>query len=158
MVKRFHAEVRIDGSIDLNFIGNLTWFLGVRYSYDELTGVVSCDQETYIENMVNNGLFEDKELLPDGITKQGNKRQVNPTKMPMVCDADLDAILIPDKPDLVYISKYQKMIDELMFLCVNTCSEISYALSVLSRYLTKATPQHGIHAKHLLRYVWGLPN
>jgi hypothetical protein len=155
LVKRFHAEVRIDGSIDLNFIGNLTWFLGVRYSYDELTGAVSCDQETYIENMVNNWLFEGKELLPDVITKQGNKRQVNPTKIPMVCDADLESIPIPDKADLVYISKYQKLIGELMFLCVNTCPEISYALSVLSRYLTKATPQHGIHAKHLLRYVWG---
>ena len=155
LVKRFHAEVRIDGSIDLNFIGNLTWFLGVRYSYDELTGAVSCDQETYIENMVNNWLFEGKELLPDVITKQGNKRQINPTKIPMVCDADLESIPIPDKADLVYISKYQKLIGELMFLCVNTCPEISYALSVLSRYLTKATPQHGIHAKHLLRYVWG---
>jgi hypothetical protein len=84
LVRRFHAEVRIDGSIDLNFIGNLTWFLGVRYSYDELTGAVSCDQETYIENMVNNWLFEGKELLPDVISKQGTKRQVNPTKIPMM--------------------------------------------------------------------------
>jgi len=30
LVKRFHAEVRIDGSIDLNFVGKLEWFLGVR--------------------------------------------------------------------------------------------------------------------------------
>jgi len=149
LVRRFHAEVRIDGSIDLNFIGNLTWFLGVRYSYDELTGAVSCDQETYIENMVANWLFEGKELLP------GTKRQVNPTKIPMVCDADLELIPIPEKPDLVYIFKFQKLIGELMFLGVNTSPEISYALSVLSRYLTKATTQHGIHAKHLLRYVWG---
>ena len=64
----------------------------------------------------------------------------------MVCDADLESILIPDKADLVYISKYQKLIGELMFLCVNTCPEISYALSVLSRYLTKATPQHDIQS------------
>jgi hypothetical protein len=54
LVKRFHTEVRIDGSIDLNFIDNLTWFLSVRYSCDDLTGAISCDQETYIENMVNN--------------------------------------------------------------------------------------------------------
>ena len=33
--------------------------------------------------------------------------------------------------------------------------EISFALSVRSRYLTKASPQHEAHAKHLLRYVWG---
>jgi len=30
-------------------------------------------------------------LLPDVISKQGTKRQVNPTKIPMVCDADLDS-------------------------------------------------------------------
>jgi len=133
----------------------LLGFLGVRYSYDELTGAVSCDQETYIENMVNNFLFEGKELLPNVISKQGTKRQVEPTKIPMVCDADLESIPIPEKPDLVYIFKFQKLIGELMFLGVNTSPEISYALSVLSRYLTKATTQHGIHAKHLLRYVWG---
>ena len=48
-MKRFHAEVRIDDRIDLNFTGRLEWFLGVRHSYDEQTGAVSCDQETYIE-------------------------------------------------------------------------------------------------------------
>ncbi len=99
-------------------------------SYDHLKGVVSCDQETYIENMVKNWLFEDKELLPDVITKQGTKRQVNPTKIPMVCDADLDSIPISEKPDLVYIFKFQSLIGELMFLVVNTSPEISYALSV----------------------------
>ena len=128
--------------------------LGVRYSYDEHTGVVSCDHETYIENMVNNWLFEGKELLPDVTTKQGNKQQVNPTKIPMVYDTDLESIPIPENPDLVYISKYQKLIGALVFLCVNTCPEISYTLSVLSRYLTNATPQYGIHVKNLLRYVW----
>ena len=30
-----------------------------------------------------------------------------------------------------------------------------FALSVLSRYLTKVTPQHGAYAKHILWYVWG---
>ena len=72
-----------------------------------------------------------------------------------VWDADLDSIHLPDKPDLIYISKCQKLIGELMFIGVITSLEILYTLSVLSRYLTKATPQHGIHAKHLLRYVWG---
>jgi len=108
----------------------LLGLFGVRYSYDHLTGAVSCDQETYIENMVDNWLFEGKELLPDVITKQGTKRQVNPTKIPMVGDADLDSIPISEKPDLVYIFKVQKLIGELMFLGVNTSPEISYALSV----------------------------
>ena len=69
-------------------------------------------------------------LLSDAITKQGNKRQVNPDKIPMSCDTDLDAIPISEKPDLVYIFKFQKLISELMSLDVNTSPEISYALSV----------------------------
>ncbi len=73
----------------------------------------------------------------------------------MIWNADLDSIPISVKPDLVYIFKFQKLIGELMFLGVNTSPEISYSLSVLSRYLTKATPQYGSHVKHLLRYVWG---
>ena len=154
LVKRFHAEVRIDDRIDLNFTGRLEWFLGVRYLYDEQTGAFSCDQETYIENMVKHWLMDDKESTDHVNSKQG-QRLVNPTKIPMVCDADLEKIPIPDKLNPEYITLYQKLIGELMFLCVNNCPEISFALSVLSRYLTKATPQHGAHAEHLLRYVWG---
>ena len=30
LVQQFHADVRTEGRIDLNFTGNLSWFLGVR--------------------------------------------------------------------------------------------------------------------------------
>ncbi len=74
LVKRFHEEVRIDGSIDLNFIGDLTWLFRCQilrlYNYQ-------------------------------------TRKQVNPTKIPMAYDADLDAIPISEKTDLVYISKWK---------------------------------------------------
>ena len=91
--EQLHAEVRVDDRIDLNFTGRLEWFLGVRYSYDEQTGAVSCDQETYIENMVKHWLMDDKESTDHVNSKQGQKL-VNPTKIPMVCDADLEKIPI----------------------------------------------------------------
>ncbi len=83
-----------------------------------------------------------------------------PPKYQCFANADLDEFPISEKPDLVYIFKFQKLIGELMFLDVNTSPEICYALSALSCYLTQATLQHGIHDKHLLRYVWatGMPN
>ena len=49
-----------------------------------------------------------------------------------VCDTDLDSIHLPDNPDLIYISKCQKLIGELMFIGVITSPEILYTLSVLS--------------------------
>ena len=65
LVRRFHAEVRIDGSIDLS----LYW-----QSY-----LVCWVSDTRMMDWLV--LF----LLSDAITKQGNKRQVNPTKIPMIC-------------------------------------------------------------------------
>ena len=35
LVQKFHADVRANGKIDLNFTGDLSWFLGVRYSYGD---------------------------------------------------------------------------------------------------------------------------
>ena len=42
LVQKFHEDVRKEGRIDLNFTGNLTWFLGVRYSYGEDGSVLRC--------------------------------------------------------------------------------------------------------------------
>ena len=49
-----------EGRIDLNFTGNLIWFLGVRYSYGE-DGSVSCDQQHYIESMTKTWLLDGRE-------------------------------------------------------------------------------------------------
>ena len=49
--------MRTEGRIDLNFTGNLSWFLGVRYSYEE-DGSVSCDQQHHIEGTAKTWLLE----------------------------------------------------------------------------------------------------
>ena len=69
---------------------------------------------------------------------------------PMVWGADLDGIYPTSQ---IYISKYQKLIGEIMFLCVNTSPDICYGLSVLSWL----SPHHNMTfmTKHLLHYVWG---
>jgi hypothetical protein len=60
LVQQFHADVRTEGRIDLNFTGNLSWLLGVRYSHGE-DGSVSCDQQHYIEAMAETWLLEGRE-------------------------------------------------------------------------------------------------
>jgi hypothetical protein len=81
--------------------------------------------------MVKHWLMDDKESSDQVNSKQG-QRLVNPTKIPMVCDPDLEKIPIPDKLDPEYITLYHKLNGELLFLCVNTCPQISCTLSVLS--------------------------
>ncbi len=81
--------------------GFWVFVLSLSLSYDEQTGTVSCDQETYIQNMVNHWFMDDKESSDHVNSKQG-QRLVSPTKIPTVCDTDLEKIPIPDKldPDL----------------------------------------------------------
>ena len=52
MVHEFLAKVKQDGRIRLNFEGDLTWFLGVRYTYCLLTGAVSAYQWPFIEALL----------------------------------------------------------------------------------------------------------
>jgi len=53
LVDDFYAVVRDDGRINLNFVGDLTWWLGVRYTYDHATGAVSAEQEAFVDNLLD---------------------------------------------------------------------------------------------------------
>ena len=149
LVQKFHDDVRKEGRIDLNFTGNLTWFLGVRYSYGE-DGSVSCDQQHYIEAMAKTWLLEGREISLD----EGSKG-INPCKLPLMCNGDLDEIAASEKPgDPAFVAKYQKLIGELLYLSVNTMPEIGYVMSCLTRYMTKPTPKMGAFAKQVVRDAW----
>ncbi len=115
LVQKFHDDVRKEGRIDLNFTGNLTWFLGVCYSYGE-DGSVSCDQQHYIETMAKTWLSEGTEIFWIDETS----KDINPCKLPLMYNADLDPdrlrlqflrhseIAVSETPgDPVFVAKYQ---------------------------------------------------
>ena len=61
-------------------------------------------------------------------------------KLPLMCSIDLNSIAASEKPaDVDYVAKYQKLIAELLYLSVNTMSEIGFVTSCLTRYMTKPT-------------------
>ena len=78
--------MRTEGRIDLNFTGNLSWFLGVRYSYGE-DGSVSCDQHHYIEAMTKTWFLEGSEAA----SVEEASKDIRPCKLPLMCNVDLDA-------------------------------------------------------------------
>jgi hypothetical protein len=70
-----------------------------------------------------------------------------------MCNVDLDSITTSDKPgDEAFVSKYQKLIGELLYLSVNTIPEIGFVMSCLTRYMTKTTQKLGEHAKQVVGY------
>ena len=121
-------------------MGDLTWWLGVRYTYDHATGAISADQEAFVDK-----LFD-----------QYAMSNCNPCVLPMAVDADLASLPLPDVPDKDIVAAYAKLVGELLYICINTVPEIMYALSALTRYMTRATSQHYGYDKQVLRYLKGV--
>ncbi len=123
----------------------------MRYSYGE-DGSVSCDQHHYIEAMTKTWLLEWSETA----SVEEASKDIRSCKLPLMCNVDLDAVASSEKPaDPGFVPRYQKMIGELIYLSVNTMSEIGYVMSCLTRYMTKPTQKLGEYAKQVVCYTWG---
>jgi len=120
--------------------GKLEWLLGIRYHFDEVTGAVSCDQKPSIVAL----------LAKYGMT------DCNTTKIPLSPSSDLESLPIPDKPDEVVVKLYASLVGELLYIAINTVPQISYIMSCLTRYMTRATEAHFTYAKGTLRYLKGV--
>jgi len=80
----------------------------------------------------------------------------NPTQIP--CSGKLDEIVtllqqVPATPDLTLLRDYKELIGSLLFLQTGTIPEISWIVSVLARYMTKAGEPHMTAGKKVLRYL-----
>ncbi len=140
LVEEFETKVREHGRFNLNREGDGSWFLGVHYSFDKVSGAVSADQEAYIATWLDNY----------GLT------DCNPCQLPMRPDVDLANIPLPPSPDPDNVRAYAMLIGELMYVAVYTIPTIAYAVSCIARYMTKATPQHYEYVRQVLRYLKGV--
>jgi hypothetical protein len=62
----------------------------------------------------------------------------------MTVGTDLASIPLPDVPDKEIVVVHAKLVDELLYICINTVPDIMYALSALTRYVsTTATAMLG---------------
>ena len=119
LVQQFQVDVWTEGRIDLNFTGNLIWFLGVRYSYGE-DGSVSCDQHHYIEVMTKTWLLEGSEAA----SVEEASKDIRPCKLPLMCTVDLDAVASEKSADPTFVARYQRLMGELLYLSVNSIFQI----------------------------------
>ena len=127
-------------SLTMTLEGALSWYLSVQYTRCPTTGRVTATQERYISTLLKQYGMESCKSLP--------------VPFPAKADDLLTSLAIPNpKPDAVIIKQYQRLVGSLLYLQVHTCPEISYAISVLSRYMTSASDTHLALAKKVLRYL-----
>jgi hypothetical protein len=84
----------------------------------------------YIEAMDKTWFLEGRE----SVSVEEASKVIRPCKLPLMCNVDLDAVASSEKPaDPAFVTRYQKLIGELLYLSVNTMPEIGYVMSCLTR-------------------------
>ena len=139
LVHNWKNAVDADGRITLNLEGHLNWFLGVRYKYDFTTGAIEADQEAYIDTLLHR----------HGMT------DCRSPSLPWPAKFDLYALPLPVNPDPQIITVFASLVGELLYVMINTAPELSVYVSQLTRFMTKAGPDHLQAAKQVLKYLKG---
>ena len=129
---------RFSERFEITNLGELDWFLGIGITQKD--GSISINQPKYVRDILN----------------RFNMTNCKEAQTPMVEDSKLkhtgDEGVIQD-PHLR--SQYRSMVGMLMYLCVATRPDITYAVGVLSRHLDKPTPTLMSAAKRVIRYLKG---
>ena len=134
---QWHADVKKDGRITLQEEGTFEWFLGLRWRINPFTGETTADMEAYSHMLLHrHGMME-----------------CNPSKTPIDKTFDIFSLPVPDKPSKQVLAAYASLIGKLQFLATNLAIELSRALHLFSKFMTKAGPAHLQNAKQMLRYV-----
>jgi len=129
----------------MNAEGPVNWYLSVKYDRNPTTGAVSAHQHLYIDKLL----------------KKWGMKQCNPLPTPFPQKAD-DIIKELAKPvashDEKLIKEYQALVGSFLYLQVHTFPEKSWAVSVISKYMSRPGPTHLVIAKKLIRYLKGRHN
>ena len=135
-------EKHCNKRVKINNEGPAHWYLNVRYQRDPITGAVSASQELYINKLLRDYGLENCNSIP--------------VPFPATGDTILKQLALPPtNPSPSLTKDYQKLIGSLLYLQTHTVPEISYALSVLSRYLQNPGDTHMHYARKILRYLQG---
>lgn len=121
---------------EIKDLGQAKQVLGMRISYDKNKGEIRLDQEQYIDQLL----------------RKFNLLESKTASTPMEVNLKLDRA---DQNCLNQEIPYQKLIGSLMYLCVLTRPDISFAVSFMSQYNNCFDNEHWNYAKRILKYLKG---
>jgi len=130
LVQEFGKSVKQGGRMNLQREGELEWFPSVCYTYDKITGAIDCSQKAYIDRL---------------LVKYGMEN-VNAGKLPINPGSDLGLLPVLDTPDKIVVHAYAALIGELLYIAINNVPQLSFSMSSLARYVSKAALAHFTYA------------
>jgi hypothetical protein len=127
----------VDARFKLKDLGEIQQCLGMRIQRDKENGTIYIDQKQYVEIVLAKfGLSDCMSVATPVETSFGTMLESESKNS----NADVP---------------YQSVVGSLIYLAVNTCSDIAYVTSVLSQYNTAYNKEHWKYARHVLWYLKG---
>ena len=121
-------------------MGPLRYFVGMEINYNRELRTLEIHQQGYI----------------DKILKENGMLECSSTRLPL--DDPGQLILAQENDILLHgeqVTSYRKIIGMVLYLSTCTRPDISYTVSILSRFLKAPMTKHMAAAKRLLRYIKG---
>ena len=116
-------------------LGQLHWFLGIQFKISR--NVISMNQAHYIQN----------------ILVRFNEQNSKPRSLP--CDPSVYTMLASTSEPLDNPTSYRELVGSLIYLMTGTRPDISFIVTLLSRFMNKPTKMHMQLARGVLKYLKG---
>jgi hypothetical protein len=120
-------------------LGEAAYILGIRIYRDRLRRLIGLSQDTYIDKVLKHFSMEQSKK---GFLPMSHAIHLCKTQCPSTTD-ELDRMSkVP----------YTPAIGSIIYVMINTCPDVSYALSATSRYKSDPGESHWTMVKNILKY------
>lgn len=134
-------KLLLSGEFEMKDLGNAKKILGMEITRDRALRRIYLKQKGYLEKVLDRFGFKD----------------VKPVMTPLSQQFRLKACDGKSEEDTAYMDKipYANLVGSLMYAMVCTRPDLSYAVSMVSRYMANPCKEHWYALKWVLRYVKG---
>ena len=130
-------KIHLAEHFDMVDQGEINYILGMAIERDRENGTLRINQYSYLQHVLNRFGMSD----------------CKPVSTPMENEATFVKLTSTDKQ--VNLKEYQAVIGSLIYASIGTRPDISYAVGVLSQFMSNPGEEHWRGVKRILRYIKG---
>ena len=131
---------KIAEKFDVEDMGELHYFLGVKIEQNNDNGTIWIGQPTYVKDVLNK--FNMKDCNPISTPVDVNSKLVKSNLDEKQCDKEM----------------YQSAVGSLLYISTRTRPDIAFAVGNLAKYCSQPSLSHWTGVKRVLRYLKGTVN
>ena len=132
-----HTLTELQEHFDVNDLGPLSWYLGMKVEIDRENQLVQLSQHSLINDVL----------------RETDMQECKPVKTSLPPNIQLETAVEPKDG-----TRYRRVIGKLLYLATCTRPDTAYAVSYLSKFSACPSTQHWDALKHLIKYIKGTKN